>query len=91
MPAYDFECTACGQRFEFTRAMTDSTLPPCPACQGLARKLFSPGVGFFLVKKPQGSCSMKRESGQCHKDAAGHSCCSGSTTCGSGDTCEGDK
>ena len=37
MAIYEFECSACGERFEVTRAMSEHDLlkqesPPCPKC-----------------------------------------------------------
>jgi putative FmdB family regulatory protein len=32
MPLYEFECRACGHRFE--ALVRDSSLPSCPGCQG---------------------------------------------------------
>jgi putative FmdB family regulatory protein len=37
MAIYEFECSACGERFEVTRPMSEHDLlkqepPPCPKC-----------------------------------------------------------
>ena len=42
MPLYDFECRACGERFEELVAHVD-LLPPCPACGAAeVQRLLSP-------------------------------------------------
>ena len=44
MPLYDFECTACGERFEELAGAGDR--PPCPACGAAAtRRVYSPIAG----------------------------------------------
>jgi putative FmdB family regulatory protein len=44
MPIYDFECRACGERFEALLAAGQS--PACPACAApKAHRLFSPIAG----------------------------------------------
>jgi putative FmdB family regulatory protein len=48
MPNYDFECEACGERFE-AMAPAGGTAP-CPACGSTkVRRLFSPFAGPFTV------------------------------------------
>ena len=39
MPIYEFECQACGERFE--ELVGADAVPPCPACGGEARRLLS--------------------------------------------------
>lgn len=33
MPIFEYECNACGHRFEFLKLPAASTAPSCPACQ----------------------------------------------------------
>jgi putative FmdB family regulatory protein len=41
MPLYEFECSACGERFEALVAVSEH--PSCPACGAAApERLFSP-------------------------------------------------
>lgn len=49
MPTYDYECQACGHRFEKFQSMTARVLRKCPECQApkLAR-LIGPGAGFLF-------------------------------------------
>lgn len=47
MPAYDYRCTLCDERFEVTRAMGSSSEEVCPSCGGLSKRVFTPvGVAF---------------------------------------------
>jgi putative FmdB family regulatory protein len=39
VPIYEFECGACGERFEELVRMGET--PPCPACGGETRRLLS--------------------------------------------------
>jgi putative FmdB family regulatory protein len=44
VPIYDFECQACGERFEALVAAGE--LPPCPVCAApKPERLFSPIAG----------------------------------------------
>jgi putative FmdB family regulatory protein len=47
MPAYDFRCTVCEERFEVVRAMGSTADECCPSCGGAAKRVFTPvGVSF---------------------------------------------
>jgi len=44
---YEYECEACGHRFEQIRKFSDPSLTECPKCGGLLRKLVSsPAIQF---------------------------------------------
>jgi putative FmdB family regulatory protein len=47
MPLYEFQCRACGRRFETLVFSSSKTTPPCPACDSAeVEKLYSSfGVG----------------------------------------------
>ncbi len=48
VPIYDFECRACGERFEALVAMEQR--PACPACAAPEpERLFSPIAGPFTI------------------------------------------
>ena len=53
MPTYQYICTECEHSFEVNQAFTDSTVPTCPECKGVVRKVFSSvgvvfkGSGFY--------------------------------------------
>ena len=47
MPLYEYQCDACGHRFEQIRKFSDSPLEACPSCGGAVRKLVSsPSIQF---------------------------------------------
>lgn len=48
MPLYEYECDACGGRFERIRKFSDPPLDePCPSCGGQVQKLISsPAIQF---------------------------------------------
>lgn len=53
MPTYQYICTECEHSFEVNQTFTDSTVPTCPECKGVVRKVFSSvgvvfkGSGFY--------------------------------------------
>jgi len=51
MAIYEFECTACGERFEVTRPMSEheelrQQVPACPKCGQTASRELAPLVGY---------------------------------------------
>ncbi|HIE95245.1 MAG TPA: transcriptional regulator [Acidobacteria bacterium] len=47
MPLYEYQCDACGHRFERIRKFSDPPLTVCPKCDGVIRKLVSsPAIQF---------------------------------------------
>lgn len=45
MPTYEYECSACGDRFTRQHRMTDPSVTECPVCSGRVRKVFhAPGI-----------------------------------------------
>jgi putative FmdB family regulatory protein len=48
MPLYEYECDACGQRFEVIQKFSDARLETCQACgKGPVRRLLSsPAIQF---------------------------------------------
>ena len=66
MPLYEYQCDACGHRFEKIQKFSDALESVCPKCGGLVRKLMSSpaiqfkGSGFYItdyVKKDKESTS----------------------------------
>ena len=64
MPLYEYQCDACGHRFEKIQKYSDPLVDTCPICAGIVRKLMSSpaiqfkGSGFYITdygKKDQGS------------------------------------
>jgi putative FmdB family regulatory protein len=53
MPTYDYECDACGHKFELFQSITDPVERKCPQCKKLKlRRLF--GTGAAIVFKGSG-------------------------------------
>jgi putative FmdB family regulatory protein len=49
MPTYDYECDACGHRFELFQSMSEKPVKKCPKCGKLrARRLIGPGAGLIF-------------------------------------------
>jgi putative FmdB family regulatory protein len=47
MPLYEYQCEACGHRFEVIQKFSDAPLEACPRCSGVVRKLLSsPAIQF---------------------------------------------
>lgn len=47
MPLYEYECDACGHRFEVIQKFSDAPIGTCPKCGGTVQKLLSsPAIQF---------------------------------------------
>jgi putative FmdB family regulatory protein len=47
MPLYEYQCDACGRRFERIQKFSDPPVDVCPTCGGSVRKLLSsPAIQF---------------------------------------------
>jgi putative FmdB family regulatory protein len=63
MPIYEYECTACKERFERSQRFTDPPVTECPACGGPVRRVLFPagivfkGSGWYITdsRKSTGS------------------------------------
>jgi putative FmdB family regulatory protein len=55
MPLYEYQCDACGFRFEVIQRFSDAPLESCQSCSGPVRKLLSPpaiqfkGSGWYIT------------------------------------------
>ena len=55
MPLYEYQCDACGHRFETIQKFSDAPLTECPKCGGAIRKLQSApafqfkGSGWYIT------------------------------------------
>jgi putative FmdB family regulatory protein len=70
MPLYEYECDACGHRFEKIRMYSDPPLNECPKCGSTVHKLQSApaiqfkGTGFYITdyaKKDSGADAKTRD------------------------------
>ena len=80
MPTYEYECKACGHRFEAFQSITAKHLEKCPKCGKGVKRLISSGAGvifkgsgFYATDYRKGSKSAA------HKDKC--SCCPKSDVC----------
>ena len=49
MPTYDYDCSACGHRFELFERVHDDGLKACPKCKkGKAKRQPGHGAGFIF-------------------------------------------
>jgi putative FmdB family regulatory protein len=47
MPLYEYQCDACGHRFEVIQKFSDAPIAICPKCGGAVQKLLSsPAIQF---------------------------------------------
>lgn len=55
MPLYEYQCDACGHRFEVIQRFSDDPVTACPQCPGSVRRLLSSpairfkGSGFYIT------------------------------------------
>ncbi len=91
MPVYEYECSACGGRFEAIQKISDPVLTKCRLCTtGTVRKVLSPtafvlkGSGWYATDYPSADRKRSEESEKASPAAAetkspacGGSCASG--------------
>jgi putative FmdB family regulatory protein len=71
MPLYEYQCDACGHRFEVLQKFSDPRIDTCPKCGSTVHKLMSSpaiqfkGSGFYITDYP------KNESGGAPKSSGG--------------------
>jgi putative FmdB family regulatory protein len=55
MPLYEYQCEACGHRFEVIQKISDAPIAVCPSCGGAVHKLQSApafqfkGSGWYIT------------------------------------------
>jgi len=65
MPLYEYQCQACGVRFERRQHITDEPVNTCPECGGEAHRLIQPvgiifkGSGFYVTDNRAKSSTSK--------------------------------
>jgi putative FmdB family regulatory protein len=85
MPLYEYQCEACGQRFEVIQKFSDPPVETCRGCGGAVKKLLSSpaiqfkGSGWYIT-------DYARKSGDATKSGDGTtSSADGSKAAASGD------
>ena len=78
MPLYEYQCDACGHRFERIQKFSDPPASECPSCGGAVKKLLSSpaiqfkGSGFYITDYARsGSNGDGKKDGVARKDGAG--------------------
>ncbi len=92
MPTYDYECDACGHKFELFQSMKDEPVRKCPECKKLKlRRLF--GTGAALMFKGSGFYTTDYRSDSYKKAAEADkaSAKSNESSSNGGAACSGDK
>jgi putative FmdB family regulatory protein len=88
MPLYEYQCDACGHRFEKIQKFSDPIVDTCPVCGGAVRKLISSpaiqfkGSGFYITdypKKDQGGTDKSEKSEKSDGGSAGKAATSDSS------------
>jgi putative FmdB family regulatory protein len=77
MPLYEYECDACGHRFEKIQKFSDPLEDTCAKCGGHVHKLMSSpaiqfkGSGFYITDYPKGDkgSAPKSDGGKADKAA----------------------
>ncbi|HEX3703339.1 MAG TPA: zinc ribbon domain-containing protein [Vicinamibacterales bacterium] len=84
MPLYEYQCDACGHRFEKIQKFSDPLETTCPKCGGVVHKLMSSpaiqfkGSGFYITDYAK-------------KDYVSASKADGDSRKGEGQSAKGDK
>jgi len=82
MPTYEYECPACGHRFEKFQRMTEAPLNTCPQCGSAIRRLIGKGSGILFKGPGFYATDYSRSSPPrpgCGRDRP---CCGRDTPCG---------
>lgn len=63
MPIFEYVCKACGQRFEFLKLPSATTVPSCPACQSanLERLLSGFALSTTELTKARATAARKQK------------------------------
>ncbi|GAB1433630.1 hypothetical protein MASR2M29_22560 [Spirochaetota bacterium] len=48
MPSYEYECRACGYKFERVQSMSDEPVKECPKCGKEVRRIIFGGTGVIF-------------------------------------------
>jgi putative FmdB family regulatory protein len=96
MPLYEYECDACGHRFEVIQKFSDAPIDKCPVCGGTVHKLQSApafhlkGTGWYATDYAKSGSTGESKGGKDGKKSEGASGSADSSSSGdkpvSGDT-----
>jgi putative FmdB family regulatory protein len=96
MPLYEYECDACGHRFEVIQKFSDAPIDKCPACGSTVHKMQSApafhlkGTGWYATDYAKSGSGGESKGGKDGKKSEGASGSADSSSSGdkpaSGDT-----
>lgn len=76
MPLYEYECEACGNRFERIQKFSDPLVDTCPLCNGHVKKLLSSpaiqfkGSGWYITDYAKKSSTDAGKGGSTKSDSS---------------------
>jgi putative FmdB family regulatory protein len=79
MPLYEYECDACGHRFEVIQKFSDAPIDKCPACGSTVHKLQSApafhlkGTGWYATDYAKSGSTGESKGGKDGKKSEGAS------------------
>lgn len=82
MPTYEYQCTACGYKFEEFQSISAAPITVCPECNGKTERLISGGAGLLFKGSGFYITDYRKSSYQkdAAKDSGGAASISGSKT-----------
>ncbi len=90
MPIYEYECSACGGRFEVTRKFSDPELTACALCgKETVRKVLSPtafvlkGSGWYATDYAAKGRSSEETPAKAKEEAKSKTACTAGACAGS--------
>jgi putative FmdB family regulatory protein len=93
MPLYEYQCDACGHRFEVIQKYSDAPIDTCVKCGGSVKKLLSSpaiqfkGSGWYITDYARAGKSDKSDrSDKSDKSESGSAASGKSESAGSGDS-----
>lgn len=75
MPIYEYQCTNCGEKFEFIESFSAPTVRTCKYCNGEAKRIISlanfqlKGTGWYATDYKDKGKGKEKEKGE-DKDSA---------------------
>jgi putative FmdB family regulatory protein len=79
MPLYEYECDACGHRFEVIQKFSDAPIDKCPACGSTVHKMQSApafhlkGTGWYATDYAKSGSTADSKGGKDGKKSEGQS------------------
>ena len=97
MPIYEYECRACGKRFDRLQSFKDEPVRVCPTCGGETRRVIQPvgvifkGSGWYVTDSRKPGAESKPADGAATKAEGGESKATAAATADKGTAAGGTK